>query len=320
MKILYDMQTDFNAVKLGEFERHGAVSLRRDPSASGRIKEIEDIKSLLVSKRTTRESGIYIHINEIDGLLAGDRITITGRISKEHLRIGSNWSIALLSGEDGHLTHSIAPGVIYSLSYILGERDIKNVLTVHTVGWGLLPPLMDFFVDDIVISRNESEDESDLDSRNILYSLANDLNLHLINAPNQETYGTDIKISSSGGPNINVIQHNGSNAVALSTRVNDWDGVDIMLSHLNLRAGNTYKIIVRGRVDGKAPDGTEIMLQGIPSFSWRCINPVQDDEDFTLEYILTRSEVATWNKARITTNTNGATMSFVLYDIEVERV
>jgi hypothetical protein len=319
MKILYDMQEDFSGLEPGDFEKHGIISLRRDPDAYGRIEKVEDIKVLLISGRTARESGIYININELDGLLPGDRINVTGRIDQDHSLGSSTWSISLFSVIDGHLTHHIAPGAVYSLSYILDENDVQDILTVHTIGWGVLHPLMDFYIDNILITRDDSVGDS-ADTRKIIYSLAADSDVQLINADKFDKYGTAVILARSGHPNVKIMRHNESTALNINTRVNDWDGLDIIISNLKLRVGNQYKITVHGQVDGEAPEGSIIMIQGVPSYSWRHNIEIKSNEKFTLEYLMTRSDVETWTSARITTNPAGAKMAFFVYNIEIERV
>jgi len=319
MLVLYDMQNDLKDAEPGDFERHGILLLRRDPEANGVIKVIEDIKTIYISGRSKRESGIYMYIDELTGLLPGDRITITGRI-EEHSLGGSTWSISLFSVIDGHLTHHIAPGTVYSISYILDENDVNNALTVHTIGWGVLEPLMNFYVDNILITRADSADEFTVDTRKGIYSLATDTDLTLINADNFIKYGTAVILTRSGYPNIGIFKHKGENAIHVNTRVNDWDGLDIIISNLKLQAGNQYKITVRGQIDGEAPEGTIIMIQGVPTYSWRRYMFVKSNEEFTIEYNLTRQDVEQWTAARITTNPAGATVSFFVYGIEIERV
>jgi hypothetical protein len=308
------MQEYFSDCPIGDFENYGVISLRRDPDANGKIKKVEDIKALFISGRTARESGIFIDLTKLSELLPGDRITVTGRIDRDHSLGSSTWSISLLSAIDGHLTHHIAPDAVYSLSYILDESDIKNVLTVHTIGWGVLHPLMDFYVDNILITRGDIINKPAVDTRKIIYSLAEDSNLQFVLADEKSI------LTRAGYPNVSVFEHNGKKAIHVDTRVNDWDGLDILISNLKLRAGNQYKITVHGRVDGEAPEDAVIMIQGVPSYSWRHNIEIKSNEEFTLEYTMTRSDVEKWTAVRITTNQAGATMSFFVYRVEIGRV
>jgi hypothetical protein len=324
MIVLYDFQEDFKNVKPGEFKKSEIISVRSDPSSTSTVEEVEDVKTIFLTDRAARESGIYIHLNKIKELIAGDRITITGRIGSEAPR-GPVWSIALLSDgrKDGHLTQHISPGPgsVFALSHILDHSEVDNHFAVHTIGWGgVLQPLMDFYIDGILITRKSDEGETELDSRTVIYAMETDEMIEHIASEEIDSFGEKIIVARSGLPIINIFPCADQKALHVGTRVNDWDGIDIMLSHLRLRPGNQYKITVKGRIDGDAPDGSVLMLQGIPSYAWRSNIAIIKDMEFTLEHTLTISELEKWTTVRITTNGFGAAVSFYIYDINIVKV
>ena len=72
---------------------------------------LEDVKILCVHSRNTNKTGIDIRLPEVPGLMAGDRITVTGRIgTNEHIG-NKHWSVGLIASfpEDGQITHHAAP-------------------------------------------------------------------------------------------------------------------------------------------------------------------------------------------------------------------
>lgn len=319
MLILYDFQEDLKNVDLGSFDNNSIISTRRAPETNAILKAVEDVRTLHIANRVARESGIFIHLHNLAVLEAGDRITVTGRVV-EGIALGSNWSIALLSLTDGHLTHHVAPRLLFAVSHILDPMEITQTFTVHTIGWGVVQPLMDFYVDGILITRREKTDEAEEDTRIIVYSLAEDAGAKWVNDDVPECEDSIQYVLRSGAPTIHVFKHENSTALHVKTRINDWDGVDINLRRMALRSGNHYKITVRGRVDGDIPEGSTLMLQGVPSYAWRSIIPIKKDEEFTLEHKLSRSDVEDWTFCRITSNTPGASVAFYIYDIDIVRL
>ncbi|MCL1863901.1 MAG: hypothetical protein FWF78_10085 [Defluviitaleaceae bacterium] len=318
MRILYDFQEDFKNIEVGDFEKSEIVASRSELTKAV-LSDVEGVKTLLLTERSRRESGIYIHLKQIPNLKSGDRIVITGRVGGES-NPRNGWSIALLSTIDGHITQHIAPSSVYSLSHILESKELEQTMTVHTIGWGTSQPLMDFSIDSIIIIRNHRVTNPNEDTRTSLYSMAEDSHLKWISTNDVQSFGESLIIVRSGSPNIQIFKRKGINAFHVGTRVNDWDGVDIRLSHLKLCSGNKYKITVRGKIDGEGIPDAVMMLQGIPTYSWCSEQNITTDMDFTLEHVLTRSQVETWTSARITTNTEGAKVAFYIYSIDVVRL
>ncbi|MCL2198855.1 MAG: hypothetical protein FWB80_08020 [Defluviitaleaceae bacterium] len=319
MKILYDFQENFKDIEAGDFETNEIVTSRNEFTMA-LLNDIEDVKSLLLTKRTRRESGVLIHLKKIPNLQPGDRIIITGRVSGGDSNPRNGWSVALLSTIDGHITQHIAPSSVFSLSHMLEEKELDQTMVVHTIGWGASQPLMDFCIDGILITRNDRAANPNEDTRTSLYSTSDDPQLKWISTNDVQSFGDTLILVRSGSPNVRMFKRKGVNAFHVGVRVNDWDGVDIRLSHLKLLSGNKYKITVHGKIDGDAPPKSVIMLQGIPSYTWCSSKDITPDMSFTLEHILTRSQVEGWTSARITTNTPGAKTSFYIYSIDVVRL
>ncbi|MCL1843472.1 MAG: hypothetical protein FWF79_06635 [Defluviitaleaceae bacterium] len=319
MVIIYDLQKVLENINAGGFVQAGAINARRRPFTTATIEIIEDVKSILVTNRENREEGLDIRLSSIPNIRAGDRITITGRIG-EGIPVGSSWSIALLAPGGGHLVHQIAPDSVYSLSHILEPSELKLNLFVHTIGWGMLPPLMDFFVDGIIITRKEVDESQKTDTRTVVYSLSEDPGVQWADAESDSRFGNTVLILRAGKPKLHIFRRGNANAIHVGMRFNDFDGIDINLTRMNLLPGNKYRITVTGRADGDVPEKSTIMMQGIPSYTWRSDKPITTDQEFTLQYTLNQSEVETWTAIRITTNTVGAGISFYIYNIDIVRL
>jgi hypothetical protein len=193
---------------------------------------------------------------------------------------------------------------------------------VHTVFWGTYEPLVDFYIDCILITRQEKSADEEADTRSIVYTLDAE--------PNTELMGMDEAVSiggknapllfCSGHPTVRVMKHGLSVALHVKNRFNDWDGVDINIGRMNLSASNQYKVTVNGRIQGDAPIGSTIMLQGVPGYVWKCNTPFTSDSEYSLSYTMSRSDVEKWHYVRVTTNTEGASVSFYIYGIKIERL
>jgi hypothetical protein len=285
---------------LGEFADLETLTVRKEPESTVTVEDIDGVKTILVANRADRESGICLHLGKIPELIAGDRLTITGRV-EDGTPHNSNWSIALLSIYDGYLTQHISPRSVFSLSYVLTGNELEHTFFLQTIGWGAALPTMSFYIDSILITRMDSID-TEGDTRGIVYSLAD---------------GEGSIVTKCGNATIRFITHENKNALHITKRESEFDGIDINLLNLKLHKKCLYKIIVRGKIDGNAPLDSAVMLQGIPSQAWRCITIVNDNDDFTLEYTLRNIDIELWTSVRVITNTQGRGMSFFIYDIEV---
>ena len=196
---------------------------------------------------------------------------------------------------------------------------------VQTTRWGAINPTMDLFIDGILISRDDKAEVKD-DPRSVIYSFATDVNFRpdglmpsLLGAEPEDD-NTAVFLVQSGNPRIKVCMYNGEKALHVTERAKDWDGIDISLERLKLFEGNKYQITVTGRVDGYAPEGSIMTLQGLPGFSWRNYRFIADDRFFTLSHTLSDAEIAHWTTIRITTNAVGANVSLYIFDIEIKRL
>jgi len=322
LNIVYDFQDSLKNINAGKFIENDFVSIRRDASAEFSIIEIEDIKALQITERENREGGIFIDLKSIEGVAPGDRLTITGRVG-ENAPAGQKWSVALFRVSETHsphLAHHPAPRPLFVLSYVLEKDDLDATLTLHSISWGSKEPDMDMFIDEILITRNKSDSDFQIDPREKIYSLAQDENLEPQLTKLYDENGDNPDLLINGGPNVRVFLRNDAPAIHVSNRVHDWDGVDICLENFKLIPGNKYKVTANIHLDDVAPLGTIFNLQGIPGFDWRGDTVVHQETDFTLEYVLNRAEVEKWRSMRITTNPPGASVSFYIYSIEVDRL
>jgi hypothetical protein len=127
--VLYDFQDNFNDVSVGKFGSAHSISVRERPHTAGKVRLVEDVKTLHVYEREQRESGIYIHLPEIEGIQTGDRITVTGRIG-ENAPSGANWSIVLQITSGRQIAQHIAPNPIFSLSHIFFASHLLRSISV----------------------------------------------------------------------------------------------------------------------------------------------------------------------------------------------
>lgn len=319
MLILFDSQEMLENAKLGEFNGSGFISVIRAPHTMAKVELVEDVKTLLLTERADRSSGIYMHLREIPNLQEGDRLTITGRVG-DGVIVGSSWSIALLASGGVQLSHSIAPDSVFALSHLLEASELDKTFLMHTIGWGVQAPLMDFYIDSILITRRDIAEDEGADTRTTVYSLVDDPNLQWMNADGSSSFENTLYVLRSGEPSLSVFKRGNSNAIFVTNRAKDFDGIDINLARLDLRVGNQYKVTVSGRVDGDVPEGSEITMQGIPGYNWRSNMKIHKDMEFTLVHTLTQSEVERLKALRITTNAQGASVSFFIYSIDVVRL
>ncbi|MCL2357723.1 MAG: hypothetical protein FWC70_11350 [Defluviitaleaceae bacterium] len=322
MQILYDLQESFKNVAPGKFDDTDFITMRKDAVAEFRVIDIEDTKTLQITERARRESGIYINLNKINGLKPGDRLTITGRVG-DNAPNGPKWSVALLRvrKEDGHghMTQHTAPKSLFVLSHVLEEKETEAVFTVHTISWGSTEPDVDIYIDDILISR-QSDDAYEIDPREKVFSFAQDWDIsQRIDTIYGET-AANADVVYAGGPSVTVREIDGAPTIQVSNRVRDWDAIDICIENFKLIPGNRYKITAEIRLDEAAPKGTAFMFQGIPGFDWRGNINVHQRTVIHLEHILSRAEVEKWRVMRITTNPPGSSVSFNIRSIEITRL
>ena len=283
------------------------------------VEQFDGLSVIRVANRTSRESGVELKLFELANIKPGDRQTITGRIG-EGAPPGS-WGIALMSEdtETAQLAQHVIPKTIFALSTVLDTNMIRGTLMIQTTKWGASEPLMDFYIDNIIVLRKIKMDIQQADSRALIYSLENDPSVQFFNAEDTFFEGS-VFLVRSGAPLIRVFRRGASNALHIGVRVKDWDGVDINIARMGLLQGNKYEIVVKGRFEGATATDSKVMLQGLPGYSWRDTQPITDDQEFTLSHVLGQAEVSKWSAVRVTTDENGATTPFYIYSIEVKRL
>ncbi|MCL2578084.1 MAG: hypothetical protein FWE27_08550 [Defluviitaleaceae bacterium] len=323
MIIIYDLQQALTNVDAGNFDTEGPINARYTPPTTARIEGIEDIKSICIYDRSRIESGIDIRIKDIPGVMEGDRITVTGRIGTNEMVGNKFWSVALIASypEDGQITQHIAPSPVFSVSHTLEKAQLNLVLFVHTVFWGNYEPLMDLYIDSILVTRQEVHPEDETDTRSVVYKFEAEPDTEIMAFDTAQELGKNAPfIYCSGLPAVRIIKHGEVSAIHVGNRFNDWDGIDINIARMELHPANQYKITVTGRIDGDAPPDAIIMLQGIPGYVWKNTTAFTSNYAFTLEYIMSRSEVERWGAIRITTNAEGAAVPFFIYSIDIVRL
>ncbi|MCL1863903.1 MAG: hypothetical protein FWF78_10095 [Defluviitaleaceae bacterium] len=318
MHVLFDLQGEIDELDL-------KTSARVIPTGSKtpalEICDVDGVKSIRVKDRKDQIAGIGIPLVSMP-VKVGDRITITGRVARD-VPMGS-WGIALWA-EECQLAQSISPKSLFALSYVLCDTDLNSVITVQTTRWGAINPIMDFFVDNILIWRDKKVRKSKEDPRNIIYDMESDEKLLPDGSLAVEGLGEDVVytgfLAHSGSPDVKVfLDDNNRKAMHISNRQRDWDAVDIRLNNMELMSGNSYMITVEGSIDGDVTEGTIVTLQGLPGYSWRSNQLVGNNQKFTLCYTLTKAEAEQWHTIRITTNPIGATVSFYIHSIEIKRL
>jgi hypothetical protein len=324
MEVLFDLQHELDFLNLNTSEL--IVPIGNIPPALT-MSVVDDVKTILVKDREEQIAGLGVALKELPNLREGDRITVTGRVPRES-PMGS-WGVALVTeetetrlAEECQLAQSTSPKSLFSLSHILNAADLQSLIMVQTTRWGAINPVMDLYVDSILISRNKDA-LVDEDARNIVYSFDTDENLQPgggVSANDSENNLRSDFLAQSGNPDIKIFLHEEEKAIYISERNKDWDGVDINMERLNLVRGNKYQITVTGRMDGIVPEDSIITLQGIPGYSWRNNQNMESNQNFTLTHILSHAEVDQWTTVRITTNSAGATVPFYIYSIEIKRL
>lgn len=321
MKIIYDFQEDFKNFAAGEFVGHekGLIGKRVSSVPEVFVEDVEDVKTLHISNRETKDSGIFIRLRMFQGVLPGDRLTVTGRMS-EYTPMGKEWAIALISTRDSKSTQITHPSNIFSLSRILEESDFAQTFAVHTIGWGAEEPLMDFYVDGILISRKDMS-EIEIDPRKVVYSMTADPDLEAATLPDTNNFEEPERlVRPSGNPTVRILKRGGKNILHIGNRFRDFDAMDLLVSRMDLLVGNRYRITIRGKPDGDVPEGSTLMLQGLPGYTWQSNTVILRDTEFILQHTLSQTEVDKWTTVRITSNTPGASISFYIYEMEIERL
>ena len=323
MMVLFDLQEKLERATIGRLEgmqylQPVALPSQHLPKLS--IEEHDEVKFISISGRTKNEQGISLSLGDIPDLRQGDRITITGRVARG--APSTSWSLAMFSsiGESNQLTQHISPKSLFTLTHVLEEMELEATFTLHTMQWGESTPSMDIFVDSILITRAREILTFLKDDRDVVYSLSSDDYIQWVGMGEGNTFETSRFLQRSGRPTLTIFRNGTSNAIHVTNRSKDFDGLDIRLERLGLVKGNEYHVKVTGRIDGEAPEYAQIMFQSVPHFSIRDNKPLTSNQSFELNHILRRSALEKWVMLRVTTNLPGAKVSFYIDSIDIRRV
>lgn len=312
--VLYDLQKELGELSLGVFggSRHLASGGEYPPKLT--VVEAGGTKTLLVSDRPAIDSGLVLQVPALAKLLPGDKIIITGRICGTAPKL--DW--AMVMRRYGKLYANLAQHYIpstdelFCITYVFDPIDLETPVQIRSNHWGKDDTPMDFFVDSILITREQSNANIEMDSRRVVYSFADDVNV-------KELKPGDITpfIHASGAPMYTVKEKGGKKSIRVWRRLNNWDGIDIIIPNMNLKSGNLYTIRAKGRVESPVPPGATMMFQVLPGFIWRSAVPVEDNGVFTLSHTLSIMELQMAEGIRIASNPECAGMSFIISEIEV---
>ncbi|MFS0863953.1 endo-1,4-beta-xylanase [Fredinandcohnia sp. 179-A 10B2 NHS] len=105
-------------------------------------------------------------------------------------------------------------------------------------------------------------------------------------------------------------------AIYVSNRANDYDAADFNFTNIGLENGKTYKVTVKGYVDGDAtiPSGGQVVLSTVSSYTWLTNVNFVAGEAFTLTKEFT-VDTSKDEKLRVQSNPEGKTVPFYIGDI-----
>jgi len=326
MTILHDLQEQLEDVSIGKFNNSIAKSLLvniirpwGNPEPVISVREYDGVRYISIENRILDDSGIELVLSAVPDLRVGDKISITGRIGEDAPL--SNWGVCMfVKGEEvGHLDQHIAPTGLYNVNHVIDTDELERGLVLRTVQWGESTSVIDFYVDSIIITRQDTITEIVEDIRPVVYSFANDRDI-LTSRTDRPVFEGNNFLRRSGVPEVHISEHNGKRMLTLKKRAKDWDAIDILFSSMDLIRGNIYKISVTGIMGDDAPEKATVLFQGIPGFSWRSNVQVRPNEEFRIEHVLSPSEMESWTSLRITTDGASSQSTFTIKSIEVKPV
>ncbi|MCL2357709.1 MAG: hypothetical protein FWC70_11280 [Defluviitaleaceae bacterium] len=312
---MYDLQDDLKKIKPGPLLKTPLLfpsSRHHTPD----ILKIQNIKTIFVSGKVSQKPGITLVTPRIKSLRAGDKIVVTGRIGNGAPT--SDWAMVIdrRTKKYGYvgLAQTVSPNhnELFSIEYLLEPEDLRLPIMVRTNLWGTSIGEAEYFVDSILITRNVNAEAVEIETRELVYSLANDNSLENLKPGDIHKF-----IKASGTPLFDVFDLNEKKAIRVRRRMNNWDGLDVWFPDMNLKQGNRYTITVRGKIDGVVPPGTHFMLQIIPGYIWQSVTVPTDNREFTLTHTFSAMELKTLHSVRIATDDAGAEMCFTIREIEV---
>ncbi|MCL1995948.1 MAG: hypothetical protein FWG63_07075 [Defluviitaleaceae bacterium] len=326
MLVLFDLQDSLERIDVGTPLRNGFLVANEKSAPILTVTEHDDVKFILVSDRNTITKGAMLQLFHLPSIQSGDRLVITGRISKKAPHDG--WGISLFSIIDPtihpvniesnvlQLSQQVAPQGIYTLVHQFDTTENYELLSIETTQWQNYIPTMDFSIDSILVTRITDSMKFIKDKRSTVYSLETDEEIRSLIA------GADIDtnltyLQRSGTSLVQIVKSDDKTTIHIKLRSKDYDGIDIRLEEMGLIRGNNYNVKVFGYVDGRADKDSQITLQGLPGFHWRGTQPLFSNTPFVLSYTLMKSHVGRWTDLRIATNAAGATAPLVINALEV---
>jgi hypothetical protein len=317
--VLYDLQNEIENYEPGKFPHSEFIEPNPNQLAKVSIEEQDGAKTVLICERTDVSDGITINMKAFDNLLPGDKLTVTGRIGGS--APSAKWGVLIYRGDENYFLlnqHSTpASNELFYLTHLLDDADIKHQIRIRTDHWGNEKALMDFCVDDILITRNLNSTGTIIDSRDIVYSLSRDERLREGRSIASDAEIVPSFLQTSGDPDYSLIEEGDKNIIYLRRRVHDWDGIDINIGLMALKSGNSYTITICGRPEGEVPKDAQLMMQILPGYVWRENKNVFSDTEFVLTHKLSNAEILNAENIRITTNGEGKKVSFVINNIFV---
>jgi DNA-binding transcriptional MerR regulator len=128
------------------------------------------------------------------------------------------------------------------------------------------------------------------------------------------------RIAPTGSPDYTFCEVEGRNAIQLTKRANDWDGVNVHLDNMGLTLNHYCSIEVRGRITGdleKFAKGS-VELTALPGYDNMAYHAVADGASFTLAHVFPIMKDKVIPRARISTGHTARKMPFVIEQIEVK--
>ena len=154
MEFLFDLQEYLFSKPLGELVNDRFLSPFSKNTPTLFIEQIEDIRIIRVANQANNDSGVVIDLSSIKLLVQNDNIIVVGRFS--HILNMQRARIALFSDEDkkNELSYYEPYNNLFSLSCRFAEViNQKLYLSLAKISASFLS--LDFFIDNILIIRNE---------------------------------------------------------------------------------------------------------------------------------------------------------------------
>ncbi|WP_061950430.1 endo-1,4-beta-xylanase, partial [Alkalihalobacillus trypoxylicola] len=270
----------------------------------------ENGKAVYINGRTHDYDGIDVEFSTVD-MENGKTylIDVLGYVGEdESFDEGAEAYLQIPSGNYPLITNSpIMAGESFLLSgeYTVAEEDSQFRIQTNQLG-----EQVSFYVGSIRITEkveSQSEEETVTEEK-VAY---------------HETFSSGIGIATQAGSTLEAVSdlhfdgNDDGHAVYVKDRTNDWHGIDIPFSAVNMEDSYKYSIIITGFVDDgeDVPDGANALLQNIDSYEGLYVSSeLQAGEPFILSGQYTvNTEVD--RALRIQTNGAGAEVPFYIGDI-----